>query len=120
MDKRDKGLQGMDQKEAIAIAKKYIRFLVKNNFDVTKAYLFGSYTKGSFNENSDIDLAVVIHGLQDAFDTHVELMKLRRKIDTRIEPHLFDESDFDMTHPMASEILKNGIEINALQADKSD
>ena len=39
------------------------------------------------------------------------LMKLRRKFDTRIEPHAFRESDFDISNPLAKEILTTGLEI---------
>jgi hypothetical protein len=38
-------------------------------------------------------------------------MKLRRKIDTRIEPHPFKVEDFNESHPFAFEILKTGIEV---------
>jgi len=41
----------------------------------------------------------------------VELMRLRRKIDSRIEPHPFRESDFDISNPIVYEILKYGKEI---------
>jgi hypothetical protein len=36
-------------------------------------------------------------------------MKLRRKVDLRIEPHPFDYSDFNRNDPMVDEILKYGI-----------
>ncbi len=37
--------------------------------------------------------------------------KLSRKFDTRIEPHPFDETDFNSSNPFANEILKKGIKI---------
>ena len=37
----------------------FLNELSKNNFKIDKAYLFGSYAKGTNNEWSDIDLAVV-------------------------------------------------------------
>jgi hypothetical protein len=36
-------------------------------------------------------------------------MKLRRKIDLRIEPHPFMISDFIKENPVVNEILKSGI-----------
>jgi hypothetical protein len=42
----------------------------------------------------------------------VELMRLRRNIDSRIEPHPFRESEFDISNPIASEIIKYGQEIS--------
>lgn len=101
----------MDKKTAFENVKKYIVFLKKNNFAIRKAYLFGSYVKGNFNDDSDIDLAVVINDLSNSYTMQVELMKISRKFDTRIEPHPFDEADFDSSNPFAHEILNSGIQI---------
>ncbi len=60
---------------------------------------------------SDIDLAIVMNNISNSFITQVQLMKISRKFDTRIEPHPFDESDFDRTNPFANEILTKGIQI---------
>ncbi len=38
----------------------------------------------------------------------LELMKIRRKIDSRIEPHPFREKDFIKSNPVVYEILKYG------------
>jgi len=76
-----------------------------------KAYLFGSYAKGIIKADSDIDLAIIFENLSDTFDMQVQLMKLRRKFDTRIEPHAFRESDFDISNPLAKEILTTGLKI---------
>ena len=101
----------MDKKKASKVAKKYVDFLRKKNPGIKKVYLFGSYAKGIINVDSDIDLAIVFENLTDTFDMQVELMKLRRKFDNRIEPHAFRESDFEVSNPLAMEILKTGIEI---------
>ena len=44
-------------------------------------------------------------------------MRLRRKIDSRTEPHPFRESEFESSNPFVSEIIKYGqeIKINAAQ-----
>ncbi len=39
-------------------------------------------------------------------------MRLRRKIDLRIEPHPIKEQDFNSMNPFAYEIAKTGIEID--------
>ncbi len=101
----------MDQRTAFKIVKEYLSFLHKSRFDFQKAYIFGSYAKGNFTEDSDIDLAVIIRNLSNSFIAQIELMKLGRKIDSRIEPHPFDETDFNLLHPFAKEILTFGIEI---------
>jgi len=101
----------MDKKKASRITKKYVDFLRGKNLGIKKIYLFGSYAKGIINVDSDIDLAIVFENLTDTFDMQVELMKLRRKFDNRIEPHAFRESDFEVSNPLTMEILKTGIEI---------
>ena len=101
----------MGKRRAPDAAVKYINFLRKRNPDITKVYLFGSSAKGTPDINSDIDIAIIFRDFPDSFDMQVQLMKLRRKFDTRIEPHPFRETDFNNTNPMANEILLSGIEI---------
>jgi len=101
----------MDQSTAFEIAKKYINYLKNNKYNIQGAYIFGSYANGKFTENSDIDLAIVLHNLSNRFTTQIQLMKLSRKFDSRIEPHPIDESDFNNSSPFGNEILTNGIQI---------
>ena len=77
----------MVKRKAPETAIKYISFLRKKGPKPTKAYLFGSYAKGMADIDSDIDLAIIFEDFPDTFDMQVQLMKLRRKFDTRIEPH---------------------------------
>ena len=101
----------MAKRIAPEVVRKYIDFLKKENLSIKKVYLFGSYAKGIYNVDSDIDLAIVFENIKDTFDMQVQLMKLRRKFDTRIEPHAFRESDFEPSNPLAKEILTTGLEI---------
>lgn len=101
----------MDKGQAIEIAIRYLDF-VKGKFDIQTALLFGSYAKGTNHEDSDIDIAIVLKHVNDIIDIQIELMKLRRKIDLRIEPHPFNQSDFNRNNPVVSEILKYGINLN--------
>lgn len=102
----------MDKEKAAKIACKYFNFIKEIDPNVKKAYLFGSCIRGTATEDSDIDLAIIFNDLNDTFDMQVQLMKLRRKFDNRIEPHAFRESDFQNTNPLANEILKTGLEIS--------
>ncbi len=101
----------MDKSKALRIVKEYINFLQKNQYNVQKAYVFGSYAKGNFDDDSDIDIAIILRNLKNSFNMQVDLMKLRRKFDTRIEPHPFDEKGFDFSNPLVNEILKTGIKV---------
>jgi len=101
----------MDKRQAIEIANEYIDF-IKSKYDIQSVILFGSYAKGTNHEDSDIDIAIIINQVNDIIDTQIELMKLRRKIDLRIEPHPFDYNDFNRSNPVVNEILKYGVNLN--------
>jgi predicted nucleotidyltransferase len=100
----------MVTESAVNIAKKYLSSLPAE-LDIKRAYLFGSYVKGTQTEESDIDIAVVVGNMDDFFEIQMELFRRRRKIDLRIEPHPFDEEDFSENNPVAVEIMNSGIEI---------
>ena len=89
---------------------RYIK-LIPGELDFKKAYLFGSFAKGLEKEDSDIDIAKIIGNMTDFFATQMLLMRLRRKIDLRIEPHPIGESDFTNVNPFAFEIQNSGIEL---------
>ncbi len=100
----------MDKKEAVDIAIKYA-YAVKSKYDFVRIILFGSYAKGNYNDDSDIDIAVILKDYSNRIETQVDLMRLRRKIDSRIEPHPFREKDFDSSNPVVNEIMKYGQDI---------
>ena len=104
----------MDQKQALTLANQYVD-LLKETYCVKKAFLFGSFAKGNFHVDSDIDVAVIIDHVDDIFEIQVAMMKLRRKINIMIEPHPFREEDFNVDSPVAYEVMKYGIEIGKLQ-----
>lgn len=97
----------MDKREAIIIANKYADAL-NQKYSFIKIILFGSYAKGNFREESDIDIAVVFKNFNNLIEMQLDLMRIRRKIDSRIEPHPFRESDFNNSNPLVNEILKYG------------
>lgn len=97
----------MDKGDALNIAKRYA-IAVKDKYNCERIILFGSYAKGSFNNDSDIDVAIVMKDFDNILDIQFELMKIRRKIDSRIEPHPFRLKDFEMSNPIVSEIIKYG------------
>ena len=91
-------------------AKRYIQ-MIPTDLDIKKAYLFGSYAKGIEHVDSDIDIALVLGKMDDFFSVQMQLMRLRREIDLRIEPHPILEEDFNIQNPLAYEIKRTGIEI---------
>ena len=89
--------------------KEYIDVLRQNGIGIWRLYLFGSYTTDKFTEESDIDLAVFVDKEDiDSFQEDLKLMRLRRKVDLRIEPHSFAKNDFVKPDPFVKEILASG------------
>ena len=105
----------MDKTTAIRHVKQYAD-VVRQNFKVKKVILYGSYSRGSARKDSDIDVAVVLSRIDEDFlMAEAKLFRLRREIDTRIEPVLLEESN-DKSG-FLEEILKTGEVIyNADQA----
>jgi len=99
----------MDNEEILAKLRQYKKLLSQQlKFD--KLILFGSWAKGTARAESDIDVAVVVNGIQgDFFSTRPLLWKIRRQVDDRIEPVLLDE-DHDNSG-FLHEIMKHGITI---------
>ncbi|MCX6150397.1 MAG: nucleotidyltransferase domain-containing protein [Ignavibacteriales bacterium] len=101
----------MDQKEAIRIAREFLSFLIQQGYKIREAFLFGSFAANKFNDDRDIDIAIVIEELTNGYDELINLMKLRRKINLKIEPHPFDYNDFNESNPFTCEILRTGIKL---------
>lgn len=96
----------MDKKQAIEVARKY-KAMVAEHFPIKAIYLFGSYSKGGYTEESDIDIAVVVpNRSEDYFEDTPLLWKLGRKVSYLIEPVLLAEND---KSPLYSDILRTGI-----------
>ena len=93
--------------------RQYLNILKKSNIGVKELYLFGSTNKGIIDSDSDIDIAVVIDSYKgDIVDIFFLLLKLRRNIDIRIEPHPFELNDFNDSNPFAREIIRIGKKIS--------
>ncbi|MDR1049645.1 MAG: nucleotidyltransferase domain-containing protein [Deltaproteobacteria bacterium] len=95
-----------------AKARKYAA-AVKAVMPIDRAYLFGSYAKGTAHELSDVDIAFFFHGLSDdeIFECGTQLIHLTRGFKLGIEPLGFSTSDLDSDNPFVNEILRTGIEL---------
>lgn len=88
----------------------FIELIIKR-FHVEAVVLFGSYAGGNPKDYSDIDVAVFSPDFgKNPLNEMTELCKLRRKIDTDIEPLPFSAQDFyEYTKAdFVYEILQNG------------
>lgn len=99
----------MDKSEAIKISKGYLQKLRNSKIEFSEAWLFGSYARGNQNENSDIDIAIVLkeRGVH-SFETEVKLMILRDGPEIIIEPHPFSVDEFNNEIPIVNQIIKYG------------
>lgn len=85
---------------------------IREYYNVEAIILFGSYAKGTENEDSDIDIAVVSNDFKDLIEDGAKLIGLTWKIDTRIEPHPIISEDFEAgSNPFIREIINTGIKV---------
>ena len=100
-------------KEIMEIVEKYVEIVMKN-YNVKAIILFGSYAKGTNHKDSDIDIAIITNDLKhgDRIDEEIYLTKLRKNIDSRIEPHLIEIEDYDnIETPFIQEVIETGIKV---------
>ena len=90
----------MDKEKVMELVEQYAQLVIKNMI-VNKIILYGSYARGDYRKDSDIDVAVIIPKntvSDDILSDMAKLFKLRRTISTDIEPILLineeDESGF--------------------------
>ena len=93
----------------LEVASKYVRVLRENNVRFESAWLFGSFAHSRANEDSDIDIALVMRNVEVKFLKKVELMKYRRGVDSRIEPHVLTMDEMDS--PFSLEIMRTGVKV---------
>jgi predicted nucleotidyltransferase len=96
----------------INLIKEYIVRLKEHNISVEKVLLFGSNTKGTSREDSDIDIAVISSSFKgDRYSDRRLIVPLRRGIDSRIEPIPFTPEDYEQGGILIDEIKSTGQEI---------
>lgn len=86
--------------------------LVKNEFSLSFALLYGSFVRGQENTFSDIDVALVIEEKpgSDALENEINLKRMRHSIDPRISPTVFYMDEYNERKPASfiSEVLRTG------------
>ena len=96
------------RKKINKIAQDYKNLILTQISGIDTIVLYGSYAKDTANDNSDIDIAVILKNIEeDYLNLSSKLFKIVRKIDTRIEPILLS-----FNHDKAGfidQILKDGI-----------
>lgn len=92
----------------------YIRELSKL-ITINSVFLFGSFARGNWNQESDIDVAIFSENFkeQDRIELGTFLLKKTRKYALDIQPIPFDEKDLlnYEDNPFVREIVENGIKL---------
>lgn len=90
-------MENLQKQEAITQIKKLTEPIFKE-YGVEKAYVFGSYARGDYNENSDIDIIIVAKNIRSLLiiGAILEALKqvLKKEVDL-IEEECFEEENMD-------------------------
>jgi uncharacterized protein len=100
----------MDTNEALGLVQRFARS-AKEELPITAVWLYGSWAYGTPREDSDIDVGVALERRPaDLLATEKRLFRIRRGIDTRIEPVLID-TDSDPSG-FSEMVVRRGIRVN--------
>jgi predicted nucleotidyltransferase len=108
---------GIFMAEIPEIIKETVEDYVRNinsEIPVKKALLFGSYAKGTFTQDSDIDIAIFSDFFKDMKRVDGIKYLLRKTIKyphVDLQPVAFTYLDYLENDGFAAEVLKSGIEI---------
>ena len=85
---------------------------IRKYYRIDAVFLFGSHARGTANQDSDIDVAIISPDISNEFIDGFQLMRHSRNIDLRIEPHAIMKKDYETNAtPFISEIIRTGIKI---------
>ena len=90
-------MENIKNEEAITEIKKLTEPIFKE-YGVEKAYVFGSYARGDYNENSDIDIIISSKNIRSLLIIGALLEDLKQVLEKRvslIEEEYFKENEID-------------------------
>ncbi len=99
------------------ILREFIYELTNINLDNLKeVILFGSYAKRTYNEKSDIDVAMVLKekNVNEELLITETIDKLAKRFEKEIQPHYYTEKEFEnlkKKDKLVQEILRDGIRL---------
>ncbi len=90
----------------------YLALLKEHGFQIEDAILFGSYARGTANQWSDIDLALVSNAFEGVrFIDKNKIRKITISVSSDLEILPFNPKDFTPGNPLVKEILETGIRV---------
>ena len=94
------------------IINRFITELADSDIKVEQAILFGSYAQGTFNDWSDIDLAIVSKAFAgERFSDRNKIRRIKLNVSCDLEPIPYNPVDFNTKNPFVKRILKTGIRV---------
>lgn len=107
-----KEMNNMNQKIAI-ILREYLRKII-DLIDVESVYVFGSIVKNSYDEKSDIDIAIITE-VSLSTKQKIDLEKINEQIEKRfgreIQIHFFRKEEFNAKNKLAEQVQRDGIKL---------
>ena len=105
MDKR----QALKYDEALSLVRRYKQAIAHRFSQEPKVMMFGSYSKGYANPDSDIDVAVIVPTYGNRkMEISQGLWKETRNVSFLIEPVLIAE---DRPSPLYDDIMRTGVAV---------
>jgi len=94
-------------------AVKKFKEAVKSRLDVKKVFIFGSYAKGNFTKDSDIDVCVIADRVENNFMAMFDIAPLSIGVDLRIESVVFSYDDYRerTSYGLLGEVKRYGVEV---------
>ena len=94
------------------IIRRFINELERNDIHITQAVLFGSYATGTYDDWSDIDLALVSDAFKgERFGDRSKIRLITLAISSDLEPLPFRPEDFTPDDPFVQKILETGVRV---------
>jgi len=99
------------------IIREFVHQITTTSLENTKKIiLFGSHAKRTHNENSDIDIAIIMKekNINDELLITEAISRLKKRFGKEIQPHYFTEKEFkeQRKNKLITEIIKDGIILN--------
>ena len=99
----------LSREEALELVRRYKRIITPRFQDEPKVMMFGSYSKGYANPDSDIDVAVIVPTYGDRkFEISALLWHDVDQVSFLIEPVLMSE---DRWSPLYDDVMQTGIAV---------
>lgn len=109
----------MADRDIIIHLQKYLDYLIQNGYDIEKAFLYGSYSRGESTPDSDIDVMLVGKAFDQRNDQQLgKLWRLTSEYNSKIEPYPIGLQRFkqDDVSPLIQRVRQSGVEIRRRSA----